>query len=250
MEPWAHILASKNYTGQDTFLIQANDIKKAKSTWTGAQSQFEPRLLAYMSSSSQRPTIFQEKGLYLLPVRNGTYLLTKTNIYKQLTYTATTPTPISKDTSSLILRMGESETSLIDNLRYSKVFERPDFLNEPITHGPLLNGRHRCDFDMNLGGSPTEVRGVQFEVDSCYESQHKILLIEGKSGPKAFDSFNIRQLYYPYRAIRQAIGTSKEIVCLFIHKLGNTIHIWKYAFPDSSNMNSIVELGHYTFQFV
>jgi hypothetical protein len=249
MEPWAHILASKNYANEDAFLIQASDIKKAKSSWTGGQSQFEPRLLAYMSSSSQRPAIFQEKGLYLLPVRNGTYLVTKTNIYKQLIYSAAPPVSIPRDTSSLILRMGDSETSLIDNLRYSKIFERPEFLNEPITHGPLLNGRHRCDFDMKLGGTDTQVRGVQFEVDSCYESQHKILLIEGKSGQKPFDSFNIRQLYYPYRAIQKSIGSDKEIVCLFIHKLQNIVHIWKYQFADISTMTSIVEIGHYTFIF-
>ena len=60
------------------------------------------------------------------------------------------------------------------------------------------------------------VEGVQYETDSCYETDNKILLIEGKSGNP--DTFNIRQLYFPYRSIYDSIGDKKEIICLLQNK--------------------------------
>jgi hypothetical protein len=248
-EAWEHILKTKNYKDENSMIITADDIKNSKKTWTGSANQFEPRLLAYIPSLAHRPEAFKKNNLYILPVRNGTYMLTKHNIYKELEYKNMTPILIQKDTTSMILAIGNSETSVIDNLRYSGVFERPEILNEKITHGPLLNGRHRCDIDMKLFDQNIAIRGVQYEVDSCYETKNKILIIEGKSGDKPFDSFNIRQLYFPFRAIKSVVGEKKEIICLFVHNLKGVIHIWKYTFQDTTTMNSIKELGYYTYKF-
>jgi hypothetical protein len=194
-----------------------------------------------------------------MPVQNGTYVLTKNKIYQKLDYSQTpasssstdSPQPIylKRDTSSVLLSLGESETSFIDNLRYSGVFERPEFLNEPITHGSLLNGRHRCSFEMKLGGKSYSVKGVQYEVDSCFESANKILIIEGKNTNTEFDSFNIRQLYFPYREIIEKTKAKKEVICLFIHKCCEVVHIWKYIFTEPTQMDSITLAGHYTFKF-
>jgi hypothetical protein len=144
--------------------------------------------------------------------------------------------------------MGDSETSLIDNLRYSGVFERPELLGEPITHGPLLNGRHRSTLSMCLGDKQIDVKGIQYETDSCYESEHKVLVIEGKSSKHEIDSFNIRQLYIPYREISK-VATSKEVICVFIHMYKNIVHIWKYSFDDKNRMDSIQLDGHYMYTF-
>ncbi len=186
----------------------------------------------------------------MLPIKNGTYMLTNHDIYKELIYdTTTTITKIGRDTSSLVLRIGQSETSLIDNLRYSGVFERPEILGEPITHGPLLNGRHRCDINLTLGGKDIEVQGVQYEVDSCFETKNKILLIEGKSSNKQIDSFNIRQLFFPYRVLKNIVGDKKEIVCLFIHELNSVVHIWKFGFTNLTAIDSIILNGYYKYTF-
>ncbi len=249
-EPWSHILTTINYYNQDSVCVTADDIKKAGKTWSGKANQFEPRLLAYQTSSQSRPDVFIKNNIYMLPIKNGTYMLTKHNIYKELTYDSTTPiTKIGRDTSSLVLGIGQSETSLIDNLRYSGVFERPEILGEPITHGPLLNGRHRCDINLTLGGQDVEVRGVQYEVDSCFETKNKILLIEGKSSNKQIDSFNIRQLFFPYRVLKNMVGDKKEIVCLFIHELNSVVNVWKFGFTDFTAIDSINLIGHYKYTF-
>ncbi len=247
--PWNHILQVIKYTNQDSLEVSADTMKDCKKSWKGGANQFEPRLLAYQTSAAARPDIFKKLGLCILPIRNGTYLLTKKNIYKSLDYKASHPISIPRNKESFILTIGNSETSLIDNLRYSGVFERPEILNEPILFGPLLNGRHRMDMSMKLQGLDVRIQGVQYEVDSCFETKNKILIIEGKSGTKPIDSFNIRQLYFPYRAVKSVINEKKEIVCAFLHQLGKNIHIWTYTFEDPSEMLSIKETGHFVFAF-
>lgn len=248
-EPWAHILKCIKVDGSCETMISSTQIKECKSTWKGKANQFEPRLLAYQISAESRPAIFKQHGLSMFPVRNGLYQLTKNNIYQLLDYSPVDITTLNRDMSSLLLSMGDSESSFIDNLHYCGVFERPEFANEPITHGPLLNGRHRCGFEMKLGDKSYSVRGVQYEVDSCFESPNKILVIEGKNESSPFDSFNIRQLYFPYRQIYETTKAKKEIICLFIHKCGELVHIWKYHFDEPTRMDSIVLDGHYMFKF-
>lgn len=248
-EPWAHILKCQNVDGSCETTVSSAQIKECKASWKGKANQFEPRLLAYQISANSRPEIFKRHGFSILPVQNGLYALTKNRIYQPLDYSPVEITHLARDTSSLLLSIGESETSFIDNLRYCGVFERPEFLNEPITHGSLLNGRHRCSFEMNLGDTSYLVKGVQYEIDSCFESSKKILIIEGKKESSQFDSFNIRQLYYPYRTIHEKTKAKKEIICLFIHECGEVMHIWKYHFDEPTRMDSIILDGHYMFKF-
>jgi hypothetical protein len=249
MDPWNHIFTTLNYKGDKDFIITADQIKECGKSWKGKANQFEPRLLCYQTSADTRPTVFQNNNLCILPIKNGTYMILKKNIYMKLDYSPVTPIELKRDQSSVILQIGGSETSLIDNLRYSGVFERPEILNEPITHGPMLNGRHRISMDMKCGEQDIQISGVQYETDSCFESSNKILIIEGKSSSKPIDSFNIRQLYFPYREAQRLAQGKKEIVCLFIHELSGLIHIWKYTFDNVYQMDSIRIVGHYIYTF-
>lgn len=248
-EPWEHILESLSYKNEDNFIVTAEHIKKCGKTWKGSANQFEPRLLAYQTSSESRPPIFKKLGLCILPIKNGTYMLCKNNLYCSLDYSGDKVIPIDRDKSSVILSIGGSETSLIDNLKYSGVFEREEILGEKITHGPMLNGRHRCNLDMLLGDKKISIAGVQYETDSCFESAHKVLIIEGKSSTKEIDSFNIRQLYFPFRECYKHAKDKKDIVCIFVHELKKITHIWKYTFKEPDRMDSIELCGHYMYKF-
>jgi len=247
MEPWQHIFDVIQYNCLEDLVITAEQIKSCSKTWTGKADQFEPRLLCYQTSANQRPKVFKKYGLHVLPIKNGTYLLTKTNIYMPLQYISKEPKIINRNTSSIMLNIGDSETSLIDNMRYSGVFD--EILDEKIIYGPLLNGRHRISMDMKLGSQDISISGVQYETDACFESQNKILIIEGKSNSKAIDSFNIRQLYFPFREAMRLGNGKKNIVCLFIHKLKDIIYVWRYTFIDKDRMDSIYLEEYYTYKF-
>ena len=57
------------------FEITAEQIKEFK----------EPRLMTKFDFSSQRPKVFIDNNLGILPINNGTYLLGKFNLYKKYT---------------------------------------------------------------------------------------------------------------------------------------------------------------------
>jgi hypothetical protein len=246
---WTHIFETLAYAGAGDLEITAETIKQCGKTWLGKANQFEPRLLCYQSSDRDRPEIFKQYGLCILPIKNGTYLLTKNNIYSKLDYSQIGEKIFARDTSSTILSLGKSETSLIDNMRYSGIFEY--ILEEPITHGPLLNGRHRISIpSMKLGEKTISISGVQYETDACFETLNKILIIECKASAKEIPSFNIRQLFFPYTAVRQHNNHHKEIVCAFIHEISNQIHVWTYDFTDPLAMESIELKKKFIFKII
>jgi hypothetical protein len=251
---WEHIFKYINYACDNDKIISADDIKNASKSWIGIKNQFEPRLLCKQDSSDERPYIFSKNNICILSIKNGEYLLTKNNIYINLKYPKKKHTEIKKNLSSLLLKLGNSESSLIDNLRYSGIFEGENYLNEKIKYGSLLNGRHRCSFETYFGNSKIKIQGSQFETDACYESDNKILLIECKNIKTEIKNFNIRQLYYPYRYIYDLIGkekNKKKIIILYINKdKDDFIHIWKYEFTEPSKMMSIKNLHYNKYKFL
>jgi hypothetical protein len=149
-----------------------------------------------------------------------------------------------------LLKLGNSESTLLDNLKYSGVFERENYLNEQILFGSLLSGRHRCSFKTKLGNTEITIKGSQYETDACYESKNKILLIECKNKLQ-LNSFNIRQIYYPYRSIYDLINNKKEIIPLIINKDKNDfIHIWKFKFDNSLEMSSIKNIDYKKYKLI
>lgn len=248
-DEWSHIFKFVSYDGQNEITISSDQIKNAGKTWKGRKSQFEPRLLCKQDTFEKRPEIFKKYGICILSIANGIYLLTKTNIYHTLLYSETNIVEIQKNKISLLLHLGNSEMSMIDNLRYSGLFERPEYLNEPILFGSLLNGRHRCTFKTMLKENEISVSGSQYETDSCYESENKILLIEGKGGTN--ESFNIRQLYYPFRSIYDLVQDRKEIIPIYINTDNQKIiHIWKFVFTNPLELTSIKCVSYIKYKLI
>lgn len=242
---WKHILDSINYSGKD-IIITANQIKNNKKTWSGIDNQFEPRLLCKQDSSYNRPNIFINNGLFILPIKNGEYLITKTNLYKELDYTKTDIININKK-NSLILDFS-SESSIISNLRYSGLFESNEYFNEEIMFSNY-SVKQRCSLNTFLGDKEISILGVQIETDAYFESKNKIIIIEGKKINNLKD-FGIKQLYFPFRTIYEKVKDKKEIISLFINKdKNNIIHIWKYIFIDPIVFTSIKNISYNKYKF-
>lgn len=246
---WKHIFNEINYNGDTEIVITADEIKKCGKTWKGKNNQFEPRLLCKQDCVEDKPKIFKDYGINIISIKNGEYLLTKNEIYFNLEYPKVKINEIKKNEDSLLLNIGNSESSLIDNLRYSGLFEKSQYLDQKILFGSLLNGRHRCSFKTKIGTKEVDIEGPQYETDACYESKNKILLIECK-GANNLSSFNIRQLYFPYRTIYDKVNGVKEIMSLFINKdKNNIIHIWKFEFENPLVMTSIKNIGYHKYKF-
>jgi hypothetical protein len=250
---WTLILKNINFIPHIDYVIDSNTMKQQKKYWKGdLKKQFEPRLLCKIDSEEKKPEIFKLLNLNIISIKNGVYLLTTSSIYFELTYTNTEIIYLNKDNDSILLNFGNSETSLLDNLKYSNIFETKDYLNEPIKYGSLLGGRHYCSFLTILNGKKIKIEGSQFETDGCYESENKILIAEVKNGIQ-IKNFNIRQLYYPYRYIYDRLkgkNIKKQIICLFIFKdKKDIIHIFNLRWKHPKIMDSIYQESYSKYKF-
>ena len=153
---------------------------------------------------------------------------------------------INKKNDSLLLDIGESETSMLDKLFYNNILT--DIIGETIKYGPLLGGRHRCNFDTIIGSNAITIQGSQYETDGCYETENYVCIVEAKS--IKCDDFNIRQLYYPFREVYKKVGGKKQIICLFVFKdKKNIIHIHKFKWNNYEKMMDIVNIGYYQYYY-
>jgi hypothetical protein len=242
---WDHILSTIKFNKElNIQYISAKQIKDAKSSWTGKKSQFEPRILCKMDTRKSRPAIFKKYNLSIISVKNGYYALIKENIYIPLPLYDAVEQKIIKKYDSIVLDIGNSETSMLDKLKYNGVFE--EIIGEKIKYGPLLGGRHRCTFETQLGSEIINIKGSQYETDGCYETNNYICIVEAKS-IKCID-FNIRQLYYPYREVYKKVGDTKNIISLFIYKdKKEVIHIYKFEWDNHKKMLDIKCSGYFRY---
>ena len=243
---WEHII-SMNKIDLTKYIqvIHSSQIKKSRKTWNGKDNQFEPRLLCKMDTSFSRPKIFKENNISMFSLKNGVYALIKEDIYVHLNTYYIAPMKIEDKTNSLLLKIGNSESTMLDKLYYNHILN--DIIGEKIIYGPFLIGRHRCNFDTIIGSTLIKIRGCQYETDGCYETNNYICIIEAKT-VKCKD-FNIRQLYFPFREVYKIIENKKKIICLFIYKdkKDNSIHIYKYKWNDYKRMLDIENIGYYKY---
>lgn len=244
---WLHIITTNSIDLNEYLsILTSKDIKKCKKTWNGKDSQFEPRLLCKMDTSKSRPQCFIDNNISILSIKNGTYALIKQNIYIPLIKYDSVPNIIKNETNCLLLDMGESETSMLDYLKYNNILD--NVIGEKIIYGPLLGGRHRCNFNTIINNKRIKIEGSQYETDACYVTDNYVCIVEAKS-IECVD-FNIRQLYYPVREVYKKVGNTKKIISLFIYKnKPNIIHIHKFKWNNIDEMFDIVNIGYYQYQY-
>lgn len=249
---WIHILKEINpsYNRKDDLIIKSKQIKDSKKTWEGRENQFEPRLLCKHDYIDKQPKIFRDNGLALLSVRNGEYLLTNDNgIFINLPNNDKDIKKIDTPNVSMLLTIGESETSMLDKLQYSGSLD--EIIEEKILIGPLLGGRHRCNFNTIFNNKNITVQGSQYETDGCYETKNYYVVVEAKNIDGDIDNFNIRQLYFPSKTIYDNTNGCKKIISLYIYKnkKNDIINIYKYKWNDINVMNDIHCIDYYRYKF-
>lgn len=174
----------------------------------------EARLMAKFDTKESLPQLFKDSELNINAVSNGNYIIFKDPNYQSFIklpdYNTVTSKKISPELDfklqTLLFNPRMSESNAIDFAHHSKILS--------IYSGEkdlklTTRGRFFSDaFDFNLGKlGKIDVKGVQIEVDAGYEGIDQFLIIEAKSSTRS--SFNIRQLYYPYRHFQNK--TSKRI---------------------------------------
>ncbi len=214
----------------------------------------ESRLMAKFDYSSQRPKIFKDNGIVILPIKRGAYALGKFDLFFQLKNSDAPDVeePICveflNNISSISPNNIFSESVAINSAYISGIFDQ--FAEEKVY--PTLEGRMGTgsfEFQIKISNSNTNklltVENSQCEIDSCFEGDTKILLLEAKNIET--NDFNIRQLFYPYKILK-SLSTKQIIPILFIFS-NDIFRIIEFKFQDDSNINSIKiqNIKRYTF---
>lgn len=213
---------------QSPFPLSANQIKEA--------CQEEPRILCKQDSRESRPDVFKEHNLFLLPVKNGHYLIIRGEGYVDV--------PAVKEKEEIYLsklkfsldtiKVGDSEMQHLDYAYASSLIRT---LMKDNTLILTIRGRKFTpEFEFFVGRQTIKVSSVQTEVDAGYEGKDRVVLIEAKNTQA--DNTIIRQLFYPFRQWKKY--TSKKVITLFFEKNNTNLYsIWQFKFNDENNYNSI-----------
>ena len=196
----------------------------------------EPGLLCKQDTRESRPLAFRERGLFILPVKNGHYVIVKGEGYVDVPPIETPPQtyhssfPFQLDTT----QVGDSEMQHLDRayaLSLIRHFAKDDTLVLTIR-----GRKYTSAFNFVAGEFDIDVGKVQIEVDGGYEGEEQVVLVEAKSGNAS--NTIIRQLYYPFR--HWDLKVKKRVSTLFFQRTkNNEYHIWRFGFDDPNDYNSI-----------
>ncbi len=225
----------KHDFSKSPFDLSAEQIKTSCQKFTSV-AQKEVRILCKQDSRRDRPQVFIDNDLFLLPIKNGFYTIIKGEGYVDIpdidskVKSYDSKLDFKLDTSEI----GDSEMQHLDFAYASSLIRT--FMKDESLVLTIRGRKYTPGFSFNVGKQTINVQSVQTEVDAGYEGRDKIVLIEAKNSET--DNTIIRQLFYPYKQWKTQ--TAKDVFLLFFEKRSNEYFIWQYSFKDENNYNSIV----------
>jgi len=226
---------SKHDFDAEPYMIDANQIKQATSQFTKTNER-EVRILCKQDSRDDRPEVFVENNLFLLPVRNGKYAIVKGEGYVDIPEIQSvikiykSKLNFKLDTSLV----GNSEMQHLD-FAYATSLIRT-FLEDKSLVLTIRGRKYSPKFSFKVGNQEITAESVQTEVDAGYEGKNQVVLIEAKNS--STKNTIIRQLFYPYRQWQQY--TEKQVKTLFFEKRDNFYSLWQFEFQNQNDYNSIM----------
>lgn len=233
------------------FRVEARMIKRACQHFTETGEK-EVRVLCKQDSRESRPRVFVERGLFLLPIKNGIYQIIKGEGYVNV---PDIETPLIQYNSEFSFELetstvGDSEMQHLD-YAYALSLIR-NFIGDDSLVLTIRGRKYTPPFSFRVGKFNIKVDGVQTEVDAGYEGRDRVVLVEAKNSQiRNTKNTIIRQLYYPYRKWQE--HTRKKIIILFFERVVRPesdleYHLWEFEFTDPENYNSIKlrKAGRYT----
>ena len=231
------------------FELTAVQIKEATHHFTRT-AQREVRLLCKQDRREDRPAAFIEQGLFILPVRNGVYVLVRGEGYLDIPTIETSPEPYYSDLDFPLItsRIGNSEMQHLD-FAYANSIIR-NFANDDSLVLTIRGRKYTPEFDFRVGNHSILVKGVQTEIDAGFEGKNQVVLIEAKKLTES--NTIIRQLYYPFRQWKHHLnqsGVEKDVSIVFFEKARDEYRLWQFSFIDGSDYNSIELVKTRRYQF-
>lgn len=242
-KPWEAIFnkynLDKHNFARAPYEIDSGQIKDACRHFRKT-GQKEVRILCKHDTREKRPAVFKEKGLFILPVRNGVYNIVKGEGYVDIPPVTSSLAPYANklDFPLVSSKRGNSEMQHLD-FAFATGLVRA-FAGDDSLVLAIRGRKYTPPFDFKVGKFSIAAEKVQTEVDGGYEGRKRIVLIEAKN--TSATNTIIRQLYYPYRQWK--IFTGKDVRVMFFEKrkkrgTPGEFHFWEFVFKDEKEYNSI-----------
>lgn len=241
-QSWEKIFADYRILEHDfnvePFSLSAKQIKTACQHFTKTAEK-EVRLLCKQDARTDRPQVFVDNQLFLLPVKNGHYVIVRGEGYVDIPDIVSTPQQYASQLDFKLesSEIGNSEMQHLDFAYASSLIRT--FLNDDSLVLTIRGRKYTPEFSFYVGKQLIKTQSVQTEVDAGFEGRDKIVLVEAKNAKT--NNTIIRQLFYPYKQWKSQ--TAKEVFLIFFEKRGDTFCLWQYGFSDENNYNSIVLLN-------
>ncbi|MDR0829544.1 MAG: hypothetical protein LBN95_05470 [Prevotellaceae bacterium] len=229
----------------EPFIISAEMIKQATKHFTKTNER-EVRILCKQDSRENRPDVFIDNNLFLLPTRNGEYAIVKGEGYidipeiQDVVKIYNSKLDFKLDTSQI----GNSEMQHLD-FAYAASLIRT-FMEDDSLVLTIRGRKYTPKFSFKVGNQTITQESVQTEVDAGYEGRNQVVLIEAKNS--STKNTIIRQLYYPFRQWQE--HTNKSVKTLFFEKRGDFYSLWQYEFADVNDYNSIKLVKSQQFEII
>ena len=221
---------------QSPFILTSQQIKNSCQNFKKTNEK-EVRILCKQDTREDRPEVFKESNIFILPIKNGTYALIQGEGYFDIPEIETKPIKYkSKLTFPLdTSKVGNSEMQHLDYAYATSLIR--SFMNDDTFVLTIRGRKYTPKFSVSAGDHNHNlmVEGVQTEVDGGYEGKEKVLLVEAKNSSTS--NVIIRQIYYPFRQWQH--HTKKPVELIFFEKRGDKFCLWRFVFDKMEQYNSI-----------
>lgn len=211
----------------------------------------EPRLLTKMDHSHQLPKVFEENKLTILTRGISTFRIGAFEVYRDLPEW-TVP---AGDVENLSL------PAYIETLDTTNITGEPAALNAAHAAGIMdrfcgeeviltVSGRMRTgafSFSVNdtvRGKAEIPVAGAQIEIDGAFEGKDAFTIVEVKN--HLSKDFLVRQLYYPFRALREKAHKPTRTVFLTLANDVYDLHEFDFVDPFDYSSATLTRHKRYT----
>jgi len=235
---------------KEPFYLSAEQIKASTKGFTRTADR-EVRLLCKQDTRESRPTIFKERNLFIISIRNGYYAILQGDGYVDIPDIPGDPIPYSSKLDFIPLShgRGDSEMQHVDYAFATGLIH--EFLKEPTLELLIRGRKYTTPFSFSYQNqTKIHTQSMQVEVDAGYETKDKVILLEAKNFKESRNpqpsNVNIRQFYYPYRhwktfaeEVAEEEGEERDVILLFFEKRRETYCFWKFEFQNKDDYRSI-----------
>jgi hypothetical protein len=197
----------------------------------------ETRRMVSIDEEKENPEIFRRHDVFLAPLSRTKVAIIRGKGFERLEEIRASVRVHRTDYGFPdFLRKSRGESNFLQYAFNSGLLS--EFTGRPKLRA-MYSAKGRAHFAFNVDGhGPFLVEGAQYELDQSYGDEDSFFVVEAKYGIP--ESFNIRQLYYPYRVFLPEVKPRDVRSLFFAYEPGlSEYRFWEYTFSDPGDYEKI-----------